>query len=141
MDKDNRHSLTIRIQARDGTPLSKLIKRFNSMPKKEMREEIISLLMASMPYALEVAEENPDNVERCYWQTLNQLFYYAYCMMQTLGIKSKAPATNLFGPHLFFESKIAGQVVEAEAKIEPEPEPELEEDEEIDFMSSLGIAQ
>ena len=29
------------------------------MPKKEKREEIISLLMASMPYALEVAEENP----------------------------------------------------------------------------------
>ena len=37
-------------------------------------------------------------------------------MMQSLGIKSKAPATNLFGPHLFFDSKIAPQVIEIKPK-------------------------
>ena len=39
VEKNNRHSLTIRIQARDGTPLSKLIERleFNAQKGKARR--------------------------------------------------------------------------------------------------------
>ena len=137
MDKDNRHSLTIRIQARNGTPLSRVIHRLNSMSKSEKRKEIINLLMASLPYALEVAEENPDKIAQCYWETQKQLFYSAYFMKQALGIKSEPPSEQIFGTQLFFDKKIVSQTVEPEAKTEPEEE--LDDDfEETSLM--LGVS-
>ncbi len=137
MDKDNRHSLTIRIQARNGTPLSRVIHRLNSMSKEEKRQEIINLLMASLPYALEMAEENPDKIEQCYWDTQKQLFYSAYFMKQALGIKSEPPSEHIFGTQFFFDKKITSGGVEPESITEAEEE--LDDDlEDTSFM--LGVS-
>ncbi len=136
MDKDNRHSLTIRIQARDGTPLSKVIYRLNSMSKENKRKEIINLLMASLPYAVENNQEEQGKIERCYWETQERLFYYNYLMKQTLSIESEPPNSKIFGAHIFWGDCSTSQVVEPESKPKAEPE-ELEEDLEPAFLTKI----
>ena len=119
MDKYNRHSLTIRWQPTDGKPMAKIADWLNSMPIKERRKKVAEVcLMTLLPYALEANEEEPEVIERCYWDAQNRLDQYGYVMKQSLGINSEPTTTNGFKSKMFSEQVNNSQAREAEVKTE-----------------------
>ncbi len=105
MSKNNRHSLTIRWQPTDGKPMAKIADLLNSMSLKERREKVADVcLMTLLPYALEANQEEPEDIERCYWEVLERILQYLFIMKQTLGIKSEAPTIKVLKQKLLGDS-------------------------------------
>lgn len=115
MDKYNRHSLTIRWQPTDGKPMAKIADWLNSLPIKERRKKVAEVcMMALLPYALEASQEEPEAIERCYWDAQNRLDQYGYVMKQALGIKSEPATTNVFKEKMFDDGQDISPVIETE---------------------------
>jgi hypothetical protein len=87
MDKNKRRSLTIRLQPSDGTPLAVIADWLNHFSKVEKNQRAAEVfLMTLLPYAKEAAGSLPEEIERCYWESLDRLDRYGYVMRQALCI-------------------------------------------------------
>ncbi len=134
MDKNNRHSLTIRWQPMEGRPMAKIADWLNSMPCKERREKVAEIcLMTLLPYALEANQEEPEIIERCYWEIQERLFQYLFGMKQALGIKSESSAINVFKEKMFSDSVNSSQTRE------PEVTPKQEEPDQKEMDGIFGL--
>ena len=137
--KNTRHSLTIRIQPRDQTPLAKVVQWLNSLPKEERRKKIIDVcMMTLLPYALEAGQEHPATVERCYWDSQERLFQYVYLMKQSLSIYSDPPTSNVLGIRAFGEH----QPIKGDSSQQKLGKDELEPEEDyinIDMDLAFGL--
>ncbi|MGK7949894.1 MAG: hypothetical protein AB4368_14195 [Xenococcaceae cyanobacterium] len=117
VDKNSRHSLTIRWQPMDGRPMAKIADWLNSMPCKERREKVAEVcLMTLLPYALEANQEKPEDIERSYWETQERVLQYLFVMKKALGIKSESSGGNVFIEKMFSEQVNNSQTREPEVK-------------------------
>lgn len=115
MGKNNRHSLTIRWQPTSGKPMAKIADLLNSMPTTERRKKVADLcLMTLLPYALEANQEEPEAIERCYWDVQERLLQYLFTMKQTLRIKSEPPMINALKEKIFTDGHNTSPVIEPE---------------------------
>jgi len=90
--------------------------------------------MTLLPYALEANEEEPEVIERCYWDAQNRLDQYGYVMKQSLGINSESPTTNGFKSKMFSEQVNNSQAREAEVKTEEKKA----DQKDMDFIFGLS---
>ena len=134
MDKNNRHSLTIRWQPMEGRPMAKIADWLNSMPCKERREKVAEIcLMTLLPYALEANQEEPEIIERCYWEIQERLLQYLFGMKQALGINSESSAINVFQEKMFSDNVNTSQTRE------PEVTPKQEEPDQKEMDGIFGL--
>lgn len=134
MDKNNRHSLTIRWQPMEGRPMAKIADWLNSMPCKERREKVAEIcLMTLLPYALEANQEEPETIERCYWEIQERLLQYLFGMKQALGINSESSAINVFQKKMFSDNVNSSQTRE------PEVTPKQEELDQKEMDGIFGL--
>lgn len=134
VDKNSRHSLTIRWQPMDGRPMAKVADWLNSMPCKERREKVADVcLMTLLPYVLEANQEEREEIERSYWETQERLLQYLFGMRQALGIKSESSGGNVFIEKMFSKNVNVSQTIDSQVKTE-----EKEADKkDMDFIFGL----
>lgn len=139
VQKNKRQSLTMRFQPRDDTPLGKVVKWLNSLPKEERRQKITDVcMMTLLPYALEAAGESPTVVERCYWDVQERLFQYTYCMKQFLSIDSEPPLSGYLKQFVLNGSSILENSVSSSHE-ETEAEKDYEDYVDMDMDSMFGL--
>ncbi len=135
VDKNSRHSLTIRWQPMEGRPMAKVADWLNSMPCKERREKVADVcLMTLLPYALEANQEEREEIERSYWETQERVLQYLFGMRQALGIKSDSSRVNVFIEKMFSENVKISQTIESQVKTE-EKKPDQKD---MDFIFGLS---